>query len=121
MFKKNVSIIHFNPIIRSYSVGAASAHFQVLSNESRQYINRAYLSSGTALANWAMHTEPDHLSMAYGLAHDFGHVNCTFMELIDFLKTVPAEKLSDVGFSTSVWFPILNVKLAPIIESITLS
>lgn len=60
-----------------FVIGAASAHFHILSDESRKYFNNAILSSGTALSNWAMNAQADHLSLAYSLADDFGHENCT--------------------------------------------
>lgn len=111
-----IQIITIDSVCRF--VGGASAHLHILSKESGIYINNAILVSGTALTEWAMNNKNDHLSIAYELAADFGHGNCTFNELIQFLKSIPAEKIASIGGKLSTWFPVMDFELAPVIESI---
>lgn len=66
-----------------------------------------------------MSSEPNHLPIAFDLAEYLGHPNITLDKLIDVFKTIPAEKLLSLGMSLTIWFPILDFQLAPIIESKT--
>lgn len=97
-------------------IGGSSTQFHMLNDESRTYINNALSTSGTAFSVWAMNAITDHLPMAYEMADNFGHENCTFEQLVDFLKTIPPQKLSYLPLTTLTWVPTLDFKFAPIIE-----
>lgn len=98
------------------SPGAASAHFHVLSSESRKYFRNAILLSGTAMAPWAISNDKSHISNAYQMAEDLGEPKNNLDELIEFLQSVPSEKIVRYGSSMVGFHRTLNFKYAPVIE-----
>lgn len=97
------------------SAGSSSTHFHTLSSESRKYFRNAILMSGTVDNLWAMYEKNDHLSQAYEIAERMGlESQQSLEELIDFMKTAPAEKVSEYGTS---WARTFILEMSPIVES----
>lgn len=71
--------------------------------------------SGTAESTWAMSDEKDHVSIANYMAENMETPKNSLDDLISFLKTAPAEKLSE--HFHDVILDNFRIKFAPIIES----
>lgn len=113
---KHFSGDHRRILLFGQSAGAASAHFHVLSSESRKYFRNAALLSGTAENLWAIYEGTDHLDLVHKLANQLSgkKPNRTFEELIEFMETVPAEKI--VGLA-SIMKKTVSPTYIPVIES----
>lgn len=72
--------------------------------------------SGVVGNFWSMSVENDHLKVAHKIATDFGEPNKTYEELVAFLKTAPADKLSKSSTSI-VSTGLFDILFAPVIES----
>ncbi|XP_055308325.1 esterase B1-like [Sitodiplosis mosellana] len=97
------------------SAGGASVHFHILSAESRKYFRNAIPMSGVIDNYWAMSEKNDHVELAYKIAKDFGEPKDTYDELVNFLMSAPADKLSE--YSLLVVPNILfEIAFTPVIE-----
>ena len=72
--------------------------------------------SGVVENYWAMSEHNDHVELAYKIAADFGEPKETIDELVEFLKSVPAEKLCEYNniAPMQLLFPLSST---PVIES----
>lgn len=106
----------------TYTTGGASAHYHVLSEESRKYFTRAIIMSGSALNRWALSEKSEeedlsnmfkmgiitqfpftscesdnipfeYLFFSYHEAHKLGEKAANTQELIVFLQRIPANEL----------------------------
>lgn len=100
------------------SAGGISAHFHVLSNESRQYFRNAIAMSGTANSIWSLSEVHNHTSMAFQIAAELNESKSTIEELIKYFKTIPAEQLKYTAMHEGTLYRTINFKFAPIIESV---
>lgn len=75
--------------------------------------------SGTANSKWAFSDEKDHVALANHIAEELGKPTNSLDDLIDFLKTIPAEKLAQYIFLDAS-LETNQFKFAPVIESNTL-
>lgn len=98
------------------SKGAASAHFHVLSDESKRYIDKAILSSGTAASIWAMSEKNDHTDLLYTIASEMGQAKTSTAGLINFLRSVPANKLMAFAIPKITFYNTLDFAIVPVIE-----
>lgn len=98
-------------------VGGVSAHFHMLSSESRKYFHNAIPMSGTVNNLWALYEKNEHKTLAYKLAANLGQPKYTLEELIDFLKTVPANKTLEYDHEAFEADRTGQLLLAPVIES----
>lgn len=107
---------HQRILLFGQSAGAASAHFHVLSSESRKYFRNAALLSGTAENSWAIYEGKDHLELVHKIANQLSgkKPNRTLEELIKFMETVPAEKIVDFA---SIMKKTKSATYIPVIES----
>lgn len=99
-----------------HSAGGASTHFHMLSEESRKYFRNAIPMSGSVENMWALYEKSDHLKLAYKIAENYGEPKHTFDELVEFLKSVPASKISK-NASSSISMRTGKLEIAPVIES----
>lgn len=99
------------------SAGGAMTHFHVLSDESRKYFRNAALLSGTAENFWALSEQNDHSPLAYEIAKDLGEPKQSFEELIEFMKTAPADKIVVYGSIFPRLRRTARLMFAPVIES----
>lgn len=107
------NLIFFYP---NLVTGGSSVHFHILSSESQKYFRNAIPMSGVIGNYWAMSEENDHLELAHKIARDLGEPKNSFEELVAFLKSTPADKLSE--YSTIVGSNILfEIPFTPVIES----
>lgn len=83
------------------SAGGASTHFQVLSNESRKYINNVIVMSGNADAIWSTYEENNHVSFAYEFAKSLGKPKNSTEELIEFFKTINSNHIRNTSMLNS--------------------
>lgn len=81
-------------------LGGASTHLQVLSSESRKYLNNGISMSGTfgSLSN-----ESNVVSKAFQIASDLGKPTNSTKDLIEFFKNVPSKYIANY----TIW-PILE-------------
>lgn len=96
------------------TLGASSAHLQMLSAESRRYFRNAILRSGSALHYWAMAPLQTHTELAFALASHWKRPQDNVAGLVDVLKSVSAKRfhsVSEVDFDTT-----LSFIFAPVIE-----
>lgn len=98
------------------SAGGVSAHFHMMSSESRKYFRNAILMSGTVDVAWAMNSKSDHLAMAFKIADDLGQPKHSIDELVELLKAAPANKIAKYG-AKGFTERTMNYVMAPIIES----
>ncbi|XP_031621135.1 uncharacterized protein LOC116339416 [Contarinia nasturtii] len=98
------------------SAGGISAHFHVLSNESRQYFRNAIVMSGTADSIWSLSEVHNHTSLAFQIADALNETKTTIEELIEYFKTIPAEKIKYTAMHESSFYRTMNFKFSPIIE-----
>ncbi|XP_048485364.1 juvenile hormone esterase isoform X1 [Plutella xylostella] len=84
-----------NVTIFGESAGGASTALHVLSPMSRGLFKRAIPMSGVPLCDWSRHYEPRR--RAFVLGKDLGHHTTDANDLLDFLQSVPVEKLVDVA------------------------
>ena len=99
-----------------HSAGGALTHFQVLSSESRKYFRNAVIMSGSAVNHWGL-SNYDHLKHAFKIAHDLGQRIMDQHKLVEFLKTISAEKFTpfaDIDIRKNV---LHQIPIAPIVES----
>lgn len=96
--------------------GGSSVHFHVLSAESRKCFRNAIAMSGVIDNYWAMSETNDHLELAHEIASDFGEPKKTDEELVEFLKSAPADKLSEYG-TVVVSSILFKFPFGPVIES----
>lgn len=99
------------------SAGATMTHLHMLSNESRQYFSNAVLLSGSAENFWAFSEKNDHTDLVYEIANDLGKPKHSFVDLVEFLKTVPAEDIIDYGTIYPRLRRTTRFMLSPVIES----
>lgn len=99
------------------SAGGISTHFQVLSSESRKYFNNAIVMSGTADSIWSLSELNDHTPVAYRIAVDSGEPKSSKEELIEFFKTISAEKIKYTAMYEGTYYRTINFKFSPVIES----
>lgn len=77
-----------------FIIGGAYVHFHIILAESRKYFRNA-ISMSEVVDNYvAMSKNNDHLEFAYKMSNDFGGPKNTFEKLLEFLKSTPADKLS---------------------------
>lgn len=115
---KNHSIIFIEKWIKYIIIlGGISTHFQVLSNESRKYINNAIVMSGTADSIWSLSEVNDHTALAYRIAADAGEPKSSVEELIEFFKRIPAEQIKYTAMYEGTYYRTMNFKFAPVVES----
>lgn len=81
-------------------LGAASINYHILSTESRQYFRNAIAMSGSVGNPWAFPLQNDHVKHSYEIAEKLGKPQQTDDDLVEFLKSIPAESLNQ--FSTIV-------------------
>lgn len=96
--------------------GAVSVHFHMLSTESRKYFHNAIAMSGVIGNYWAMTENNDHLEIAHKIASDLDSLKKSQEELVAFLKSAPADKLSE--YSTVIAPKAISlVAFTPVVES----
>ncbi|XP_048507575.1 esterase FE4-like isoform X2 [Athalia rosae] len=94
--KENISQFGGDPnniTIFGASAGGASVHYQLLSPLSKGLFNKAIMQSGTALDTWASMSESqsaEHLSRYLAA---LGKESSDPKEIVEFLRTIPAENL----------------------------
>lgn len=77
--------------------------------------------SGSALNYWAISQEKHHLVQAHKMAEELGEPKKTFEELVEFLKTVPAEEFNKIATITAdSGARYKSPQFAPIVESVHL-
>lgn len=72
--------------------------------------------SGVIDNYWAMTEKNDHIELAHQIARDFGEPKNTNEELMKFLKSASAEKLSEYSVIV-VPNILLEISFTPVIES----
>lgn len=72
--------------------------------------------SGVAGNYWAMSEHNDHLELAHKIAADLGEPKKTHEELVAFLKSVPADKLSVYNFEMPSHV-LFDIPFTPVVES----
>ena len=72
--------------------------------------------SGVAGNYWAISEHNDHLELAHKIAADFGEPKKTYENLVAFLKSAPADKLSEYSTVTSPNI-LFDIPFTPVIES----
>lgn len=86
--------------------GGAAVHFHLLNKESRQYFNRAFASSGSALNAWQ---SENHVKLIQECSKSNGTT-----EMIEFLKTATSQKLlnckpkTQPGSVDQSWLPTIE-------------
>lgn len=88
----------------------------MLSDESKKYIDKAILSSGTAANIWAMSEKNDHSELLFTITSEMGVAKTSMAGLINFLKTVPANKLMAFALPKITFYNTLDFAFAPVIE-----
>lgn len=97
--------------------GGASINYQILSAESRKYFHNAIPMSGAVFNFWALFLVKNHLAEAHNIANELGEPKTTFEELVEFLKTVPAEKFKKFAISTPDKGVRFQLLYGPVVES----
>lgn len=69
------------------------------------------------MSSWAISDEKNHISYAYQMAEDLGEPKNSIEELVEFLQSVPPEKIVRYGSSMAGFHRTLDFRYAPIIES----
>jgi len=98
------------------SAGGASTHFHLISSESRKYFRAAAPMSGTTFNYWAFSKQNDHTDYAYKMAAELGQPKQSYNELVEFLKTVPADKIYQHGNVIDLLKRTARGVFAPVIE-----
>lgn len=99
------------------NTGAASAHFQVLSTESRKYIQNVIIMSATAFNYWVTSEKNDHLDIAYQLAKDMGKPTTQFNELVEILNSETPANLIKYSLNPMTKLDrTIKLLLCPVIE-----
>lgn len=101
--------------IGGQSAGGASTHFHIMSAESRKYYKNAIPMSGTVENYWAMSEHNDHVELAYQIAENLGQPKKNIEELINFLKSLPAEKFNEFSQITARGI-LFEIPFTPVIE-----
>lgn len=99
------------------SAGGSSAHFHILSSNSRKYIRNVISMSGVADDYWAINNKDDHWKLAYEIANDFNETQISPNDLIQLLTSVSPQSIVYYGNSPSFVSRICNAKFAPVVES----
>lgn len=73
--------------------------------------------SGTVYVPWALSKFPNHISQAYKIAEDLGEPKDSIESLIEFLQSVPADRIVKYGTAMSGFERTLDFTYAPVIES----
>lgn len=84
--------------------------------ESKKYIDKAILSSGTAASIWAMSEKYDHSELLYTITSKMGVAKTSTVGLINFLKTVPANKLMAFALPKITFYNTLDLAIVRVIE-----
>ncbi|XP_012262883.2 esterase E4-like isoform X3 [Athalia rosae] len=94
--KENISQFGGDPnniTIFGGSAGGASVHYQLLSPLSKGLFNKAIIQSGTALDTWSSMSESQSAEHLRRYLAAFGKEMSDPKEIVEFLRTIPAEKL----------------------------
>lgn len=91
-----------------------------MSSESRKYFQNAIILSGTTENVWARFTDTNHILLAHQIASDLGEPKESNDELIEFFKSVPADKIQNYGAMT-LTHRDFRIKFAPLIERMSFS
>lgn len=99
------------------SAGGPSTHLHMLSSESRKYFRNAIPISGVADNYWGLNEKSDNLDYAHQIAAELDKPKKSTEELIEFFKSVPAEKLVPYGDVMGFMERTCNPVLKPVMES----
>lgn len=72
--------------------------------------------SGSANNYWSLFEE-DHLKLAHNIAEELGEPKESNEELVEFFKTVSAEKIRDYARLELLGQSLFSISFAPIVES----
>lgn len=99
------------------SAGSVSTHFHVLSSESRKYFRNVICLSGSTDDFWAFNDNEDHWNVAKTIVKDFNAPQYSFIGIVEFIKSLPAEKINDYTDLMSFFGKTLKTVFGPVIES----
>lgn len=97
--------------------GSAATHHQVLSAESRKYFRNAIVMSGSAVHYWGISSLPNHIDLAVEMTSSWGVPKTHLNEIIDVLKSVPAEKFVEFSRLASTIQRTFAIPNGPVVES----
>lgn len=103
----------------AFQTGGVCTHFQILSEVSRKYFNKAILMSGNALLYSALSTVENHVEMAYNMAEKWKQPQHNLNDLVKLLKIVPAEHFVEFSALDLNGAATFKFPFAPILESMT--
>lgn len=106
-----------NSFIFCAIAGGASTNHHILSSESRKYFQRAILLSGAIDNHSALSEEKHHLKRAHQIAKELGEPKNSVEDLVEFLKNVSANELSQFSTIQVASNTLFMVAFGPIIES----
>lgn len=98
-------------------IGSSSAHFHILSSESREYFRNAILMSGSAESYWALSPYENHLQLAFKIAKHLGEPIQTYDEAVKLFKSLPAEEFKQLTSIVGQLNERFVITFAPVIES----
>lgn len=100
------------------SAGSASAHYHVLSSESRKYFRRIIAMSGSAFNFWCLNQEKNHqIDELFSIAEDLEEPQKTVDELLAYLKQLPADEFGAYSDFAMVEYRTMKGAFLPVIES----
>lgn len=102
--------------VMGHSVGAASAHYHILFDQSQKMIRGAICLSGSAFVYYSYSDENSHLTRMFEFAHKFNASIKNVNELVDFLEHIPAADIVNLT-SQTVFGRTLTFDWTPVIES----
>ncbi|XP_031638986.1 esterase 6-like [Contarinia nasturtii] len=87
----------------------------MLSTESRKYFHNAIAMSGVIGNYWAMSEHNDHLDIAHKIAGDLDEPKNSYEDLLAFLKSAPADKISEYS---KILLPnaVAVIQFTPVVE-----
>ncbi|CAK1551293.1 unnamed protein product [Leptosia nina] len=115
--KQNIRSFGGNPddiTLFGNSAGAASVHFHYLSPRSRGKFQRGIMSSGSALAPWALQTKPEKYAKA--MSDIVGCPMSDSQEMVNCLRNKPAKDLVEAQRDLMGWSGALFTPFKPVVE-----
>ncbi|XP_026480276.1 venom carboxylesterase-6-like [Ctenocephalides felis] len=101
--KDNISKFHGDPeniTIFGQSAGAASVHYLMLSDTTKNLFHKAIAQSGSALNPWAF--QKNHVQNAFAMCRALGNFTRNSKEALEFLRSVPVDDMLNAKIPQAV-------------------
>ena len=98
------------------SAGAASVHFHMINEESRDYFQTAILQSGSSLAPWAFKSSQDAYRTSIELAEHVGCEQTSAAELITCLRGIPDDILVSTQWQLALSWTFTTSPFVPTVD-----